>query len=290
MRTAPPVLTDSTDRTDPSEPSPWRASLYEIIFGANTPAGKAFDILLIFCILASIAVVMLDSIQAVRIRYDSWLTVAEWTFTILFTIEYILRLICVQKPLHYARSFFGLVDFLSTIPTYISLLVPGGHYFLVIRTLRLLRVFRILKLVPYSNEARHLMRALKNSGRKLAVFLFAVLVLVVMLGSLMYVIEGQKNGFTSIPRSVYWAIVTLTTVGYGDISPQTPLGQTLAAVIMILGYSIIAVPTGIVGVELAKGHPKTPTGTKKCNNCNATDHDDDALYCKHCGKGLGVSQ
>lgn len=229
---------------------------------------------------------MLDSVTALRIRYETLFTIAEWSFTILFTIEYILRLICVKKPRHYALSFFGLVDFFSTIPTYISLLIPGGHYFLVIRTLRLLRVFRILKLVPFSKEAQQLLLALKRSARKLTVFLLAVLVLAVMLGSFMYAIEGHENGFTSIPRSIYWAIVTLTTVGYGDISPHTALGQTFAAIIMILGYSIIAVPTGIVGAELVRHHQKLRTNTQVCSNCHASNHDDDAHYCKHCGNSL----
>jgi len=264
----------------------WRAKMYEVIFGANTPAGKWFDIILIIAILTSIVVVMLDSIDSISTRYSSMLNAAEWFFTILFSIEYIVRLICVEKPLGYARSFFGMVDFLSTIPTYLSLLIPGAHFFLVIRTLRLLRIFRILKLVPYSNEAKHLMRALKNSGHKLGVFLLFVLILVAILGSLMYVIEGNDNGFTSIPRSIYWAIVTLTTVGYGDISPNTVAGQTLAAIIMMLGYSIIAVPTGIVGVELAKTPFKTSENLQNCKNCNATDHDENAQYCKYCGSKL----
>ena len=267
-----------------SNRAPWRDDLHEIIFEAETPAGKWFDILLIVSILASVLAVMLDSVNGISIQYGTLLYGIEWFFTIIFTIEYILRLTCVGRPLLYATSFFGVVDLLAIIPTYISLFIPGSEYFLVIRILRILRIFRVLKLVQYMSEAVLLMRALRASSRKVIVFLFTVLTLVIILGSMMYLIEGAENGFTSIPRSIYWAIVTLTTVGYGDISPQTNLGQILAAFIMILGYSIIAVPTGIVTVELS--HLSQKKATKTCKECSAEGHDADADFCKFCGAKL----
>ena len=263
----------------------WKRSLQEVIFEADTPAGKWFDIILIIVILLSVATVMLDSIESIHIRYERLFDVLEWLFTILFTIEYILRLMCIGRPAKYATSFFGVVDFLGTIPTYVGLLIPGSHYLVAIRLLRILRIFRILKLVPYIGEARYLMQALKASKRKIEVFLFTVLILVTILGAMMYVVEGGKHGFDNIPKSIYWAIVTLTTVGYGDISPQTGLGQALAAVIMILGYSIIAVPTGFITVEFAKASNQ-PVSTQACPSCSAEGHDIDAKYCKYCGNLL----
>jgi voltage-gated potassium channel len=230
----------------------WRLALHEIIFEADTPAGKAFDVVLIVTIMLSVLVVMLDSVKHIEAAYGGLLRAIEWGFTFLFTVEYVLRLLCVTRPLRYATSFFGLVDLLAILPTYLSLVLPGTHYLLVIRTLRVLRVFRVLKLVQYLQEAQRLRRALYASRRKITVFLLTVLTLVIIIGALMYVIEGEENGFTSIPRSIYWTIVTLTTVGYGDIAPQTFLGQTLAVMAMILGYGIIAVPTGIVTVELSR--------------------------------------
>ena len=266
--------------------APWRQKLFEVIFEADTPGGRAFDVGLIICILASVTVVMLDSVGPVRERFGGWLQGAEWFFTILFTIEYIFRLACVGRPIRYAASFFGLVDLLAILPTYVSLLVPGTRYFLVVRILRVLRIFRILKLGTCLQEAHLLRRALLASRRKILVFLFAVLTMVVILGSLIYLIEGPENGFTSIPTSVYWAIVTLTTVGYGDISPQTPWGQVLASLVMILGYSIIAVPTGIVTVHLADEHRKGPVCGQACPSCGAEGHDADARHCKYCGTRL----
>ena len=263
----------------------WRIVLYEVIFEADTPAGKGFDVLLIVSILASVAVVMLDSIGSVRSQYGSLLYALEWLFTLMFTIEYLLRLLCVGKPFRYAVSYYGVVDLLAIIPTYLSLILPGSQYLLVIRILRILRIFRILKLVQYLGEARLLMKALRASGRKIAVFLYTVLTLVVIFGSLIYVIEGGEHGFTSIPRSIYWAIVTLTTVGYGDISPQTGLGQALASVVMILGYGIIAVPTGIVTVEMSQAFGRK-VSTQACPGCAAEGHDDDARHCKFCGAEL----
>jgi len=259
-----------------------RSRLHEIIFEADTPAGKLFDVLLILSIVLSVILVMLDSVSSIRQSYGDLLYLGEWTFTILFTIEYILRLYSVGRPLAYATSFFGVVDLLAILPTYLSIIFPGSQYFLVIRLLRVLRIFRVLKLVQYVGEARLLMQAMRASRRKITVFLFVVLTLVIIFGSLMYIIEDSQSGFTSIPQSIYWAIVTLTTVGYGDISPQTGLGQTLAALIMIIGYAIIAVPTGIVTAELTQGYKKS-VSTQSCPQCSAEGHDPDAEYCKYCG-------
>ncbi len=258
---------------------------HEVIFEADTPAGKTFDVLLIVSILISVAVVMLDSIVSLHLQFGGLFYGIEWFFTIVFTVEYALRLMCVGKPLNYAASFYGVVDLLAIIPTYLSLLLPGSQYLLVIRILRILRIFRILKLVPYIGEARLLTKALRASSRKIAVFLFSVLTLVVIFGSLMYVIEGEAHGFTNIPRSIYWAIVTLTTVGYGDISPQTGFGQALAALVMILGYGIIAVPTGIVTVEMSQAFGQE-VSTQACPECSAEGHDLDARHCKICGASL----
>jgi voltage-gated potassium channel len=263
----------------------WRDILFEIIFEADTPAGKWFDIVLIISILLSVMTVMLDSVSSIRAKYGDFLYAAEWFFTILFTVEYIFRLLCIGKPIRYAVSFFGIVDLLAILPTYMSLLFFGSRYLLVVRLLRVLRIFRVLKLGHHTKEAAVLRGALYASRRKIIVFLFVVLTLVVIIGSLMYVIEKQENGFTSIPRSVYWAVVTLTTVGYGDISPKSGMGQFLAAIVMILGYSIIAVPTGIVTVELSQAY-KEKTSSQACPNCSAEGHDRDALYCKLCGTKL----
>lgn len=268
----------------PATRSKWRKDLYTIIFEAETLAGKWFDILLIATILASVLAVMLDSVSSINNRYGSILFAVEWFFTIVFSLEYILRLICVRHPLHYAASFFGLVDLMAIIPSYASLFIPGTQFLLVVRVLRILRIFRVLKLVQYMGEAVLLMKALRASSRKITVFLFAVLTLVIILGSLMYLIEGAQHGFTSIPRSIYWAIVTLTTVGYGDISPQTNLGQLLAAFIMILGYSIIAVPTGIVTSKLS--HTAGSSSKRPCRDCTSAAHDSDAVFCKYCGARL----
>jgi voltage-gated potassium channel len=262
-----------------------RSKLHEIIFEADTPAGKLFDVLLILSIVFSVILVMLDSVSSIRQSYGDLIYLGEWVFTILFTIEYILRLYSVGRPLSYATSFFGVVDLLAILPTYLSIIFPGSQYFLVIRILRVLRIFRVLKLVQYVGETRLLMQAMRASRRKITVFLFVVLTLVVIFGSLMYIIEDSQGGFTSIPQSIYWAVVTMTTVGYGDIAPQTGLGQTLAALIMIIGYGIIAVPTGIVTVELAQAYKKT-ISTQACPQCSAEGHDPDAEYCKYCGSNL----
>jgi len=265
--------------------SPTRLKLHEIIFEADTPLGKLFDILLLISILASVAVVMLESVGSIKAEYGNFLTAAEWAFTILFSIEYLLRLYSVVQPMMYARSFFGIVDLVSILPTFLSLIFPGSQYFITIRLLRMLRVFRVLKIVKYLGEANQLAAALKASKRKIFVFLFTVMILVIIVGSLMYLIEGEENGFTSIPRSIYWAIVTLTTVGYGDVSPQTPIGQMLASMIMIIGYGILAVPTGIVTSELVKGKREN-ISTQVCRSCAAEGHDSDAKHCKFCGEEL----
>ncbi len=266
--------------------SPWREKLNTLIFGAETPAGKTFDIVLIFCIILSVIAVMLDSVESIQKNYRTELFYAEWAFTLLFTVEYFLRIICVKQPLRYCISFFGLVDLLSILPTYISLLFPGAQYLLVIRILRLLRIFRILKLTEYMGEASVLLDALNNSRRKILVFLYTVLAVAIVCGALMYAIEGSTSGFTSIPRSVYWAIVTLTTVGYGDIAPQSPLGQIVASAIMILGYGIIAVPTGIYSLELVKSYHANTIRNDACPSCGETGHDSDAEFCKFCGNTL----
>jgi voltage-gated potassium channel len=305
----------NAERLD-TPPAGLRRRLHEIIFESDTPVGKAFDIALIFTILLSVAAVMLESVSSVRAVHGPQLRAAEWLFTLLFTGEYVLRLFSVGRPLRYATSFFGVVDLLAIVPTYLSLLLPGAQYLLVILLLRILRVFRVLKLVRYLSEADVLMRALRASRRKITVFIFTILTLVVVVGALMYLIEGEENGFTSIPRSVYWSIVTLTTVGYGDISPRTNLGQVLAAVIMLMGYGIIAVPTGIVTVELSRaygGYEGGPFGASRedarrgyaggttgglrgalaavvsgqaCPSCGAEGHHPDARYCRSCGAKL----
>jgi len=282
----PPVTRRSGYHRGVSEhPQSLKVRLREIIFEADTPAGKAFDLALLVLIVASVVAVLLESVATIREQYGLWLRTFEWVVTIAFTIEYLLRLYCVGKPWRYARSFFGVVDLLAILPTYLSLMIPGAQSLLVIRALRLLRVFRVLKLAHFVREAAQLWAALRASARKIIVFLGAVVTIVIIVGSLMYLIEGEANGFTNIPVSVYWAIVTMTTVGYGDIAPQTPLGKMLASVIMIMGYGIIAVPTGIVTVELA-GAVRRSISTQACPECGAGGHDADANHCKYCGAKL----
>ena len=263
--------------------SGWRHRWHEIIFESDTPVGKAFDVALIVAIIASVLTVMLESIAEIAAEHGEVLRLAEWAFTVAFTVEYLLRLTCVRRPLAYAGSFFGLVDLVAIVPTYLTVLLPGAHYMLVIRLLRLLRVFRVLKLARFSSESSALLVAIRASRHKIAVFVFTVLTLVTILGSLMYLIEGAEHGFTSIPRSIYWAIVTLTTVGYGDIAPQTALGQTMAACLMILGYGIIAVPTGIVTAELVHAEP---VSGQACQHCACEGHRQDAAHCFNCGEQL----
>jgi voltage-gated potassium channel len=266
-----------------------KATLHEIIFEADTRAGRFFDLALIWAILLSVLVVMLESVTAIRVAYGPLLTKIEWGFTILFTIEYMLRLSCIGKPWRYATSFFGVVDLLAILPSYLSLFFPGSHYLLVIRILRVLRIFRVLKLAQFLDEADVMQRALRASSRKIVVFFSAVLTLVVVFGSVMYIVEGEANGFTSIPRSIYWAIVTMTTVGYGDISPNTALGQALAAVVMVMGFAIIAVPTGIVASAMSRADGRQlykQVSTQVCTECASEGHDPGARFCKDCGSEL----
>lgn len=266
-----------------------RERIHEIIFEAETRWGKVFDVALLIAILFSVTVVSLESVDALHDRYWPLFMTLEWFFTVLFTIEYILRVYSVKQSRRYIFSFYGLVDLLSILPTYLSLFFAGTQYLITIRALRLLRIFRIFKLANYLTESYVLVEALRASRIKISVFLGTVLTVVVFIGSTMYLIEGQADsGFTSIPRSVYWAIVTITTVGYGDIAPVTPLGQFLSAVLMILGYGVIAVPTGIVSMELANAHDEVTRklNTRTCDNCARSGHDHDAQYCKYCGDSL----
>lgn len=267
------------------ETSPWRQRLHTVIFEADTRAGRVFDVTLIVCILASVGVVVLESIASIDARWHRQLLIAEISFTLLFTVEYILRLIAVRRPLAYARSFLGIIDLVAIAPTWLALVIPGAHFFLTVRVLRLLRIFRILKLTEYLAEAGVITGALRASRRKIFVFLFAVITLVVLIGAMMYIIEGPRHGFTDIPTSMYWAIVTLTTVGYGDLSPQTGLGKLLASVVMILGYAIIAVPTGIVTSELTASRTRGQS-RQACRACGRYGHDEDATHCKYCGAPL----
>lgn len=255
--------------------------LYEIIFEADTKEGKFFDIALLIVILISVALVMLESVPVIQENNRQFLKISEWAITIIFTFEYILRIIIVKKPFRYIFSFYGVIDFLSVIPTYLSLLIIGSQSLVVIRVLRLLRVFRILKLTRYTNAGKTLARAVWNSRAKVSVFIFFILIIVTIFGTIMYLIEGEEHGFVSIPHSIYWAIVTLTTVGYGDISPSTPIGQFLASIVMILGYAIIAIPTGIVTAEIIK--PSLRNNTHVCPECMCDSHEDDATFCKKCG-------
>ncbi len=274
----------------PNRSSAWREQLFIIIFESDTRAGKLFDLGLILAIALSVLVVMLDSVREYQQQYTVLLHGAEWFFTLIFTVEYILRLLCVDRPARYARSFFGIVDLLAILPTYFSFFLPEVVFVVVIRVLRILRVFRILKLGAYLGEADILVQSLAASRKKIEVFVFAVLMLVIIFGSLMYLVEGEENGFTSIPRSIYWAIVTLTTVGYGDIAPHTNLGQALASVIMICGYGIIAVPTGIVSAEMVRASEKQVSEKQKkvriCSGCGDRFHDTHAQFCKSCGREL----
>jgi voltage-gated potassium channel len=273
---------------DPRTRAPWRDVWYEIIFGHETAAGRLFDIILLTSILLSILAVVLESVRSIRESYGFYLEIAEWSFTALFTIEYVARLITAKRPKRYARSFFGIVDLLAVAPVYLSLLFGTAHAFSVVRSLRLLRIFRILKLSEYLGEATTMRIALAESLRKIVVFLFAVLTIVVIAGAMMYQIEGEAHGFTSIPAGMYWAIVTVTTVGYGDIAPKTVLGRMVASLLMIVGYGIIAVPTGIVSFELARA--SSGAAVLVCPECRLGSHDRDAHYCKRCGTHLSSSK
>ncbi|MCB9475432.1 MAG: ion transporter [Deltaproteobacteria bacterium] len=265
----------------------WRLRLHTIIFEAETPAGKFFDVALLVAIVASVAAVLLESVESIRVHHGTALLRVEWFFTVAFTIEYALRLISVRRPSKYALSFFGLVDLLAILPTYASLVFVDAHSLLVIRVLRMLRVFRVFKLARFLGEADILVRALRASRAKVTVFIMGVMTVVVIIGAAMYLIEGPENGFTSIPRGIYWAIVTMTTVGYGDIAPQTVPGQVLASLVMLLGYGVLAVPTGIVSVEIAQASRNADkVSTTACPECSYEGHDADAKYCKYCGAVL----
>ena len=264
----------------------WRHRLHEIIYEADTKEGKLFDIVLLIAIIASIVFVMLESVKSFDEKLYEFLNIAEWIITILFSIEYILRIVAIKKPFRYIFSFYVIIDLLSTLPKYLSFVIVGSHNLAALRALRLLRVFRILKLTRYVGASNRLIIALRASKAKIAVFLFFVVIICIILGTIMYMVEGEENGFTSIPRSVYWAIVTLTTVGFGDIAPNTPLGQLIASVIMILGYSIIAIPTGIVGAEMSKMTNDEDSNTQACPNCLKDHHKENAIYCYNCGSVL----
>lgn len=256
-----------------------------VIFGTDTPAGRYFDLALIVCIVLSVGLVFIDTVAAVHNQYGQYIRVAEWMFTIIFTLEYGLRLYCSAHPLKYARSFYGLVDLLSVLPSYLALFFPGANFTLVIRILRLFRIFRVLKLLRYLSEGNLLLKAMMLSSRKVVMFFFSVSLIIMVLGAIMYVVEGPDNGFSSIPKSIYWTIVTITTVGYGDITPQTDLGQAIAAFTMLLGYSIIAIPTGILTAEISQEMGRT-RDLRRCSNCLKTGHENDAVFCNHCGSEL----
>jgi voltage-gated potassium channel len=268
--------------------TPSQRRFHQIIFEADTRGGKLFDVTLIVMILASVLVVILDSVTAIHERFAHALFLLEWGFTLAFTLEYLLRLYCIGRPLRYAVSFFGIVDLLAIIPTYLSFFFAGSQYLLVIRLLRVLRIFRVLKFVKFVGEADILMRAFRTGRRKIIVFVFVVMTLCVILGSLMYLIEGPEHGYTSIPKGIYWAIVTLTTVGYGDLAPQTNIGQAIASIVMILGYGIIAVPTGIVTVEMSNAM-RYGVSTQSCPQCSVGSHMPDAKYCRICGAEMEPS-
>lgn len=263
-----------------------RQKFHQVIYEADTRAGKLFDLILLFLIIISVVAVMLESVADIQLKYGAELAIIEWIITIFFTLEYLGRIFSVRLPLKYILSFYGIIDLLATLPAYVDLLFPGWHFLLALRAIRLLRIFRILKLVHFVGAGNSLLEALKKSRDKIAVFLFAVVVICIILGTIMYMVEGPQSGFTSIPISIYWTIVTLTTVGFGDITPATPLGQFISVLIMILGYGIIAVPTGLVTAQFMSKDTKPETNTQSCPNCGADHHRDDALFCYNCGSKL----
>jgi len=268
------------------QPKDWRFKLHEVIYESNTPAGKAFDVGLLIAIFSSIIVVMLDSVVSIHLKYGKLFNITEWIFAALFTIEYILRLVSIRKPIKYVLSPLGIIDLVALLPSYLSIFFIGAQSLLVFRALRLLRVFRIFKLGHFLTEINFLTQALKNSVRKISIFLLTVLTITVILGSIMYLVEKRENGFSNIPESIYWAIVTITTVGYGDISPITPLGKFVASVVMLIGYAIIAVPTGIITHDIAVASRQKKELPESCPSCSREGHDSDALFCKYCGSSL----
>ncbi|RMF18919.1 MAG: ion transporter [Gammaproteobacteria bacterium] len=270
---------------DRLQPDSIRLKLYRVIFESDTPAGRAFDLALIWCIIGSVLVVMLDSVHALYAQYGLWLEGLEWMFTILFTLEYGLRIYCTPQRWRYIFSFWGIIDLISILPSYLALFLPHAHYVLVVRVFRVIRVFRVLRLVKYMRQANTLMQALRQGKQKILVFLSVVMGIVTVFGAIMYMVEGPENGFTSIPRAMYWAIITLTTVGYGDITPQTELGQFIASAVMLVGYAVIAVPTGIFTAELATAMRKEESH-HVCTNCHKATHHINAVYCDRCGHRL----
>ncbi|MGE5171270.1 MAG: ion transporter [Rudaea sp.] len=287
MQRRPGSFTFATRERDLGRPTgPWRGRLHDIIFGVDTPAGRAFDVGLMLLIVASVLVVMLDSVQPLVLRYGPLFDGLEWVFTVLFTIEYALRLSCVRRPFAYATSFFGVVDLLAVLPTYVAAFVPELALLIDIRVLRLLRIFRVLKLVQYMDEFSFLAQAFADSRRKILVFLSAVLTAVLVGGTVMYVVEGPTHGFTSIPLSVYWAVTTMTTVGFGDITPQTDLGRLIASLMMLLGWGVLAVPTGIVTAEMTARRAIGLSASRTCSACGSTGHEAAARYCRRCGERL----
>ena len=270
---------------DPEDDPTIRARMREVIFGTATPAGRTFDIILLVAILASVANLMLQSVAAIDARVGGLLVMLEWVFTLLFTVEYMARIYSARMRWAYVRSFYGLIDLVSILPLYIALVLPTAHFFVAIRALRIMRIFRVLKLVRYANDANVLSRSLRHAHRKMQIFLGMLALIVTILGAMMYVIEGPTHGFTSIPRSIYWAIVTITTVGYGDISPSTPLGQTIAAMAILVGYALLAVTTGIITAELTN-EIANERQTRQCPHCEKSGHEIDADYCKYCGGDL----
>ncbi|OHV13972.1 ion transporter [Kushneria phosphatilytica] len=274
-----------TDSSRPEHRS-LRARIFQIIFESDTPLAKGFDLVLIAAILLSVLVVMLDSVPHLNARYGYWFAVIEWGFTGLFTVEYLLRLYCLDRPLRYARGLYGIIDLLSILPSWLSLLIPGGQSLLVVRILRIMRLFRVLRLMEFVGEGHMLMEALKRSRQKILMFLVMVMALVTIFGAIIYLIEPHEAGFTSIPRSMYWAIVTLTTVGYGDIAPVTPLGQFISALMMVIGYSILAVPTGVFSAEVMRSIRRERYSEEACPGCGHEGHERDAKYCRFCGTWL----
>ncbi|MFA6290773.1 MAG: ion transporter [Victivallales bacterium] len=284
-----PISIDQDNRFGAPEGG-WRLRAYVIIFESDTRAGRIFDLVLISLIMLSVAVVMLDSIEAVRTRCGRLFNVLEWFFTAIFSIEYLLRLLCVRRPMRYARSVFGVIDLLAVAPTYLAMFFPGLHALIDVRVLRLLRIFRILKMGAYVSEFRYLGSALMASRRKIAVFMSFVMMVVIVMGTLMYVIEGPANGFTSVPVAIYWAITTVTTVGFGDITPRTDLGRLIAACMMLIGWGTLAVPTGIVSAEFMALRERQPTATRKCHKCLSEGHLPSARFCMDCGTGFSDYQ
>lgn len=261
----------------------WQTKLHETIYESKTVAGKTFDITLLILIIGSIMVVMIDSIETYHNRYGRFFYYLEWIFTALFTVEYILRLICIKKPLRYVISFLGVIDLLAIIPSYLSILFAGAQSLLVLRALRLIRIFRIFKLTHFLTEIEFLRSSILSSLKKISIFMLVVFSITIVIGSVMYLVEGGQNGFNSIPESIYWAIVTITTVGYGDISPVTPLGKFIASIMMFIGYGIIAVPTGIITTDIAMAVRSKKIGHETCPGCGKEGHDADAAFCKYCG-------